>query len=180
MRTWDPVADIANSDKAVVFVDAAYKIGFSEDPIQMLYFSTIDGRHSVIDGKTVTQDKFSASWTIEALVIEPGRYAFLAFNDPLSNKVRAYIGGWSQTQQPLVAGFTVKAGEVVYLGHLLFTQARVGDTYTINLAVQDHSFEDGERMRKALARNYPGAADHLQTRPMIVYRETIPIMYENH
>jgi len=181
LRTHDYVADIAHSDKAIVFIDAStygesILLGGTNKQM-MAYFNTLTPVQTVEDGKPHVRDTFT-SFEVEPLVITPGRYSFLGYallNGNMSQA--ANIGGWTNTGRPLLAGFTVKAGEVIYLGHLnIGTFITPGQPpNTVRLTIEDHMVQDGDAIRKALTRNYPGAAERLQTRLLEVYMPLVPV-----
>ncbi len=178
IRTHDVVADIATSDKAVVLFEASTyspDLLFGGDKDVLAQFNTRDAQQTVEDGKAHVRDTFS-TFSLEPLAIPPGRYSLLGYTS-LTNHVAVNIGGWPPIGRPLTAGFAVKAGEVIYLGHLkvAISKNAPDDPVTmLHLSIADQLLQDNATIRKALA-NYPGAYERLQTRLLEVYMPNVPL-----
>jgi hypothetical protein len=178
VRTHDVVADIATSDKAIVLFEAtthSSNLLFGGDKDVLAQFNTRDAKPTVEDGVTHVRDTFS-TLSLEPLAIPPGRYSLLGYAAEGFHVV-VNIGGWTAIGRPLTAGFTVKAGEVIYLGHLkvgLSKDAPEDPVTMLHLSIEDQRAQDDARIRKALA-NYPGAYERLQTRLLEVYKPDVPM-----
>jgi hypothetical protein len=182
IRTHDVVADIATSDKAIVLFEATTyspQLLFGGDKDVMAHFNTRDAKPTIEDGETHVRDTFS-TFSLEPLAVPPGRYSLMGY-ESATNHVNVNIGGWTRIGRPLTAGFTVKAGDVIYLGHLKVTLSGAtqgSPTAVLNLSIADERTQDDARIGKALA-HYPGAYERLQTRLLEVYMPNVPLAAEH-
>jgi hypothetical protein len=175
MSGYGRITDFQNAGKAVVIIDGEQGSALLLTRHVHMLFSTIDGGQPVmVDGKTVIQDKFETLNFPVPVAIAPGRYAFLAYMTDAGAREIANIGGWTTEKQPLLAGFEVKAGEVIYLGHLVFTYGSQGDQDTMRVQVEDRSAKDSQDIKSDLDRQSPGASEKLQTRLITIYRSEVP------
>lgn len=108
------ITNIEQSNKAIVFVDASVHR-------ENLLVSR-DNDTNTIYATRNEQDQFRAGPFLEPQIITAGTYSLLTFIEISPQSITANIGGWTRTGRPLVAGFTVKAGDVVDLGHLDFAR----------------------------------------------------------
>lgn len=178
IRTHDVIKDIATSDKGIVLFEVttySSDLLFGGDKDVLAKFNTRDAKPTVEDGTTHIRDTFS-TYSLEPLAVAPGRYSFLGYMGLTGNST-VNVGGWTALGRPLTAGFTIKAGEVLYLGHLKVALAGAtpgSPTAVLNLSIQDDRAKDDARIRKELA-NYPGAYERLQTRLLEVYMPNVPL-----
>jgi hypothetical protein len=178
IRTHDVVADIATSDKAIVLFEATTyspDLLFGGDKDVLAQFNTRDAKQTVEDGTPHVRDTFSV-FGLEPLAIPPGRYSLMGYHSGATN-VAADFGGWTAIGRPMTAGFTAKAGEVIYLGHLKIVLSKTApeDPVTmLHLSIEDQRAQDEARIQKAL-KNYPGAYERLQTRLLEVYMPNVPM-----
>jgi hypothetical protein len=178
IRTHDVVKDIATSDKGIVLFEATTyspDLLFGGDKDVLTKFDTRDAKQTVEDGTAHVRDTFS-TYSLEPLAVPPGRYSFLGYMGLTGNSA-VNVGGWTAIGRPLTAGFTIKAGEVIYLGHLkvaLAGNSLGSPTAVLNLSIEDDRAKDDARIRKELA-SYPGAYERLQTRLLEIYTPNVPL-----
>ena len=164
MQTDAPLLDVAHSNKAIVIVTAKHEFMMSTG--RAMNSSEVGFTNQNIAVSAANHgppNQFEATERISTYLIDPGKYTLSYLND---RGTREFLG-FQPNQSP--AGFSVSAGDVVYLGELHVVSVNSGCDINQFFSVRDAMNDDRAAIDRMLDSKYPGARERLRKSLLTVF-----------